>query len=144
MLSVALSLTPAEAGAAGRYPAPLFRGARTFLASLAQAAAARSPGRGDIGEAAAFFESAANFTIFMGTGAIFVNLAMLGSGNLGKVDDANESADVITHGLAVGQEIRMAANGRNGSKAVISGPMVFRWSGNKLPTSRVIGIDTLK
>jgi len=32
MLSVALSLTPACAGAAGRYPAPFFRGARTFLA----------------------------------------------------------------------------------------------------------------
>jgi len=32
MLSVALSLTPAFAGTAGRYPAPLFRGARTFLA----------------------------------------------------------------------------------------------------------------
>jgi len=29
MLSVALSLTPE--GAAGRYPAPSFRGARTFL-----------------------------------------------------------------------------------------------------------------
>ena len=29
---------------AGRYPAPLFRGARTFLASLAQAAAARPSG----------------------------------------------------------------------------------------------------
>ena len=30
---------------AGRYPAPLFRGARTFLASLAQAAAARPSGK---------------------------------------------------------------------------------------------------
>src|SRR5687767_11670417 len=44
MLSVALSLTPPKSEAAGRYPAPLFRGARTFLVSLAQAAAARSPG----------------------------------------------------------------------------------------------------
>ena len=44
MLSVALSLSPAEAKPAGRYPAPLFRGARTFLAPLARAAAARSPG----------------------------------------------------------------------------------------------------
>src|SRR5207248_424810 len=32
MLSVALSLTPAFTGTAGRYPAPQFRGARTFLA----------------------------------------------------------------------------------------------------------------
>src|SRR6185436_930558 len=32
MLSVALSLNPAEAEPAGRYPAPSFRGARTFLA----------------------------------------------------------------------------------------------------------------
>jgi len=31
MLSVALSLILAEAKTAGRYPAPLFRGARTFL-----------------------------------------------------------------------------------------------------------------
>ncbi|OHT20922.1 hypothetical protein BHE75_02927 [Sphingomonas haloaromaticamans] len=31
MLSVALSLTPTFAGAAGRYPAPLLLGARTFL-----------------------------------------------------------------------------------------------------------------
>ena len=30
---------------AGRYPAPLFRGARTFLALLAQAAAARPSGK---------------------------------------------------------------------------------------------------
>jgi hypothetical protein len=57
MLSVALSLIPAEAGTAGRYPAPLFRGARTFLAPLARAAAARSPGRGDIGKKSWLFES---------------------------------------------------------------------------------------
>ena len=44
MLSVALSLSLAEARPAGRYPAPLFRGARTFLALLAQAAAARPSG----------------------------------------------------------------------------------------------------
>ena len=41
---MALSLSPAEAGPAGRYPASLFRGARTFLALLAQAAAARPSG----------------------------------------------------------------------------------------------------
>ena len=41
----------------------------------ASAAAAQSPGRGDIGGTASFFESSANFTNFMGTGAIFVNLA---------------------------------------------------------------------
>jgi hypothetical protein len=45
LLSVALSLTPAEAEAAGRYPAPCFRGARTFLAVLAHPAAARPSGR---------------------------------------------------------------------------------------------------
>ena len=44
MLSVALSLSPAEAEPAGRYPAPLFRGARTFLVSLARPAAARPSG----------------------------------------------------------------------------------------------------
>jgi hypothetical protein len=76
MLSVALSLTPPEDEAAGRYPAPLFRGARTFLASLAQAAAARSPGRGHIGEGSSFFESTANFTNFIETGANFVNLVV--------------------------------------------------------------------
>ena len=38
MLSVALSLTPE--GAAGRYPAPLFRGARTFLGEASFDAAA--------------------------------------------------------------------------------------------------------
>ena len=38
---------------AGRYPAPLFRGARTFLAPLARAAAARPSDSGDIGEARA-------------------------------------------------------------------------------------------
>jgi hypothetical protein len=45
MLSVALSLSPAEAEPAGRYPAPLFRGARTFLVSLARPAAARPSGK---------------------------------------------------------------------------------------------------
>jgi hypothetical protein len=73
---VALSLIPAEAETAGHYPAPLFRGARTFLAPLARAAAARSPGTGHIGGTASFFESNSNFTNFMGTGAIFVNLVM--------------------------------------------------------------------
>jgi hypothetical protein len=43
--------------AAGRYPAPFFRGARTFLAPLARAAAARSPGAADIGYIAEIFES---------------------------------------------------------------------------------------
>jgi len=47
LLSVALSLTPK--GAAGRYPAPLFRGARTFLAGASTAAIARPPGEGGIG-----------------------------------------------------------------------------------------------
>ena len=61
MLSVALSLTPAEAGAAGRYPAPSFRGARTFLASLAQAAAARSPGPVNMGYCGLGSKSASNF-----------------------------------------------------------------------------------
>ena len=32
LLSVALSLAPPESGTGGRYPPPLFRGARTFLA----------------------------------------------------------------------------------------------------------------
>ena len=49
MLSVALSLSFAEARPAGRYPAPLFRGARTFLASLARAAAARPSGALNMG-----------------------------------------------------------------------------------------------
>ena len=53
---MALSLSLAEAGPAGRYPAPLFRGARTFLASLAQAAAARPSGRSDIGNSIAACE----------------------------------------------------------------------------------------
>ena len=44
MLSVALSLSLAEARPAGRYPAPLFRGARTFLVFLAKPAAARPSG----------------------------------------------------------------------------------------------------
>jgi len=44
VLSVALSLTPAEAGAAGRYPAPSFRGARTFLGEASFDAAARPSG----------------------------------------------------------------------------------------------------
>ena len=56
MLSVALSLSLAEARPAGRYPAPLFRGARTFLASHARAAAARPSGRTDISVSAAAFE----------------------------------------------------------------------------------------
>ena len=45
MLSVALSLKPwpESRNPAGRYPAPSFRGARTFLASLAKAAIAQSP-----------------------------------------------------------------------------------------------------
>ena len=49
LLSVALSLTPAEAGAAGRYPAPSFCGARTFLAGTSPAAVARPSGSIDIG-----------------------------------------------------------------------------------------------
>ena len=56
MLSVALSLNLAEAKPAGRYPASLFRGARTFLALLAQAAAARPSGRRDIVRSEAGFE----------------------------------------------------------------------------------------
>ena len=60
MLSVALSLTPSKDEAAGRYPAPLFRGARTFLGEASFDAAARSPGGADIGEADCFFESGDN------------------------------------------------------------------------------------
>jgi len=44
LLSVALSLAPACTGTGGRYPPPLFRGARTFLEHLAAPAAARLPG----------------------------------------------------------------------------------------------------
>ena len=55
ILSVALSLTPE--GAAGRYPAPLFRGARTFLGEASFDAAARSPGGANIGRNARLFES---------------------------------------------------------------------------------------
>ena len=73
---MALSLTPPKDEAAGRYPAPLFRGARTFLAPLARAAAARSPDGTHIGGTKLFFESTANFTNFLGTGATFVNLAV--------------------------------------------------------------------
>ena len=40
------------------------------------AAAARSPGGCHIGGTESFFESTANFTIFIGTGAIFVKLVM--------------------------------------------------------------------
>ena len=61
ILSVALSLIPAEAGTAGRYPAPLFRGARTFLAPRKRDP--RPPGplaRGDIVGLLRAFESAAN------------------------------------------------------------------------------------
>ena len=64
MLSVALSLTPSKDEAAGRYPAPLFRGARTFLGEASFDAAARSPGRADIGEADRFFESASATLFF--------------------------------------------------------------------------------
>jgi len=49
LLSVALSLTPAEAGAAGRYPAPCSRGARTFLGAPKYNAAARPSGSAGIG-----------------------------------------------------------------------------------------------
>jgi len=49
---VALSLIPAVTGIAGRYPAPPFRGARTFLDSLTGAAAARPSGRPDIARTA--------------------------------------------------------------------------------------------
>ena len=78
MLSVALSLTPPEDEAAGRYPAPLFRGARTFLGEASFDAAARSPGSAHIGPTAPLFESATNFANFIETGAIFVNLAVCG------------------------------------------------------------------
>lgn len=44
LLSVALSLTLPEGEAAGRYPAPLFRGARTFLVRASSPAAARPSG----------------------------------------------------------------------------------------------------
>jgi hypothetical protein len=84
------------AGPAGRYPAPLFRGARTFLAPLARAAAARSPGMGHIGGTASFFESNANFTNFMGSDAIFVNLVIRVRGIPCPVDDAKEPAFVIS------------------------------------------------
>ena len=59
VLSVALSLIRRRRGwrAAGRYPAPWFRGARTFLASLAQAAAARPSGGGRYRGKAPLFES---------------------------------------------------------------------------------------
>jgi len=57
MLSVALSLIPAEAETAGRYPAPLFRGARTFLVRASSPAAARPSGGGDIVALLAPFES---------------------------------------------------------------------------------------
>ena len=57
MLSVALSLSPAEARPAGRYPAPSFRGARTFLAGASSAAAARPSGEAPIGGTAPFYES---------------------------------------------------------------------------------------
>ncbi len=47
LLSVALSLDFAASNSSGgRYPPPLFRGARTFLAVLANPAAARPPGEG--------------------------------------------------------------------------------------------------
>ena len=42
---------------AGRYPAPQFHGARTFLVPLARAAAARPSGGSDIGASACLFES---------------------------------------------------------------------------------------
>jgi hypothetical protein len=41
---VALSLTPAFAGAAGRYPAPWFHGARTFLVGASSTATAQPSG----------------------------------------------------------------------------------------------------
>ncbi|MEY4239616.1 MAG: hypothetical protein RL339_2217 [Pseudomonadota bacterium] len=51
LLSVALSLGfAANNSPGGRYPPPLFRGARTFLAVLANPAAARPPGGWDVGD----------------------------------------------------------------------------------------------
>ena len=61
MLSVALSLSPAEAKPAGRYPAPLFRGARTFLVSLAKPAAARPSGGLHMGYCGLGSNSESNF-----------------------------------------------------------------------------------
>ena len=45
LLSVALSLAPPESGTGGRYPPPLFRGARTFLALSHAAASGPLTGR---------------------------------------------------------------------------------------------------
>jgi hypothetical protein len=56
MLSVALSLAPEEA--AGRYPAPSFRGARTFLAGVNSAAVARPSGQRYIDDHFRIFEMA--------------------------------------------------------------------------------------
>ena len=51
LLSVALSLDfRASPSSGGHYPPPLFRGARTFLAVLANPAAARPPGGWDVGD----------------------------------------------------------------------------------------------
>ena len=48
---MALSLDfPASKSPGGRYPPPLFRGARTFLAVLTNPAAARPPGGADVGD----------------------------------------------------------------------------------------------
>jgi len=63
MLSVALSLSRAEARPAGRYPAPLFRGARTFLVLLAKPAAARPSGGRDIVVSSAAFEWARSIAL---------------------------------------------------------------------------------
>ena len=50
---MALSLGfPASKSPGGRYPPPLFRGARTFLAVLTNPAAARPPGGRDVGDGA--------------------------------------------------------------------------------------------
>jgi len=52
MFSVALAVTAAEAAAPGRYPAPCFQGARTFLPRFAAAVAVRPSGFGTLGAAA--------------------------------------------------------------------------------------------
>ena len=51
---------------AGRYPAPLFRGARTFLVRASSPAAARPSGGGDIGERHRSCQSAALVSVMAG------------------------------------------------------------------------------